>query len=413
MKNLPTTFKRELVSSLSFSLFFAVLRFVSFVVTAKFLSVAAFGVYAFFAFIYMLQIFTYELAVFQYITKKQFSQTNRDVHIDDLRRSHTINLFSGIALVFGVTIGLDLLTVGALMICIFTLNITNYYYYAFVSRLRFHQRQSVEIQFDFYSFGATLLFITAPLVILNGSDIDLVIVLTCSNLLRTIFMAVSMNSRSGPVAVTLSGLGSFFAGYRYEAIRMFTNKLYLQAPAAAIGFSSGIQLLGQFNRSSYVVDQFVNLLSRAFRFLLLRQVVLDDAATGYSKQVCRLTLAALVASPFFYLFGILLAPLFIALLGEQYGVLEHVLPIFLMAAPFKLANMWAVQIIKGLSDRIGLTLLNTASILMYCVSISQTESMVTIGIILLLEAGFRQCALISMAARLEARQRKVDHQPSP
>lgn len=264
-----------------------------------------------------------------------------------------------------------------------------------VIKLQRHYKQKLTSRADFLGYVASLVLIAIPGAWLGLGPYALVLSYIGNSAMRAaiIFRAVRLTHRRHPRQRT-SGVAfrAFFYRTRLEAARIATNKVLNQMPSTMIGKNFGAATLGNFNRSSYVVDQFANGVGRAVGSVVLRYAAINFGAADNKNTRAELLNAAIciLLVALVYLNQNNLKDVFIWFFGPNWLDAAEIFPIVAYALPLKMTTKISVQILKGIERSSLILYMQIAAVCLILLAALIADDIETFCIYLVAENALRK-----------------------
>ncbi len=222
-----------------------------------------------------------------------------------------------------------------------------------VMKLQRHYKQKVTSQADFLGYFTTLVLIAIPGAYLGLGPYALVLSYVANSAFRAFLLSRSVrltHRHFGAENTKRLDARTFFGRNGLEASRIATNKVLNQMPSALIGRNYGTAALGNFNRSSYVVDQSANSVGRAIGSVILRFAAINFGQTNNKNQRVEVLNSAVcvVLVLLIYLSQGALQTGFIWFFGELWIEAASIFAIVVYALPLKIAIKASAQILRGI-----------------------------------------------------------------
>lgn len=220
-----------------------------------------------------------------------------------------------------------------------------------VLKLQRNYKQKITSKFEFIGYVASLLIIGIPGAYLGLGAYALILAYVANSIFRAflLFKYVQLVSDTRDYEKVKTLLHRvFFMQNASEAARIITNKLLNQIPNVLIGREFGGSSLGNFNRSSYVVDQIANSIGRAVSSVILRYTAINFSR-NYKSQRSELLNSAVctILCGFIYYGQEFLEIGFLNFFGEGWIDAVPIFAIMVYALPLKIAVKVSAQILRG------------------------------------------------------------------
>lgn len=397
--------KTEIYKSATISILFSILRVISFILTANFLSPEAFGIFAFHGAVYVFQITLYEVALFPYLIRNDMKY--RDSARSDISLCQSINYIFALILLLLLVSDFEIWSIIVMFIVNIIINFINGETYKYLIKVRMHKKQSFELRIEAMSFAVSLFGVALPILIYSSSDVDLLFIFLSQILLRLGLFNKILRSEGCLNSISYKGTFELLMKIKIEGVRMFTIALYRQAPSLLVGLFMGNTALGLFNRSGFIGEQITTIINKAFNFIVLREFSLTVDKQKYLRFDTVATLLVLLVLPALYYTSLPVTHLILKAMGNNWLELRPLIVIFLMIVPIKVLSFFSIQILKASGDRNLIVVLNICSILFLIAAMVFCDDLVTFSRLVVLDSIVQKIVLSLAIRRLHSKAR--DH----